>query len=66
MVAVKKITDKAVKVDSNFTVNMYDNGYMLEIYGDNKKNDGVTVRILANTLEELLVLVKEACEMDRR
>ena len=64
--AVKKISDKAVKVDSYFNVQMYDNGYMLEIYGENKKNDGVTVKILANTLDELIVLVKEACEMDRR
>ena len=64
--AVKKISDKLSKVNDSFTINMYDNGYMLEIYGENKKNDGVTVKILANTLEELLVLVKEACEMDRR
>lgn len=64
--AVKKIGDKVVKVDSYFTVNIYDNGFMLEIYGDNKKGDGVTVKILANTLPELVELVREACEMERR
>lgn len=64
--AVKKISDKLVKVDSYFNVNIYDNGYMLEIYGDNKKGDGVHAKILANTLPELVELVKEACEMDRR
>lgn len=64
--AVKKIGDKVTKVDTYFTVNVYDNGYMLEIYGDNKKGDGVTVKILANTLPELVELVKEACEMEKR
>lgn len=64
--AVKKIGDKIVKADSYFTVNVYDNGYMLEIYGDNKKGEGVTAKVLANTLPELVDLVKEACEMERR
>lgn len=64
--AVKKISDKVVKVSDSFTVNMYDNGYMVEIWGDNKKGDGLTVKIMANTLDELLDLVREACEMERR
>ena len=63
---IKKISDKAVKIDSYFNIQMYDNGFMLEIYGDNKKGDGVNVKILANTLDELVTLVKEACEMERR
>ena len=64
--AVKKLSDKIVKADSYFTVNIYDNGYMLEMYGDNKKGDGVQAKILANTLPELIELVKEACEMEKR
>lgn len=63
---IKKISDKAVKIDSYFNIQMYDNGFMLEIYGDNEKGDGVNVKILANTLDELVTLVKEACEMERR
>ena len=31
MAKVTKISDKLAKVNDNFTVNMYDNGYMLEI-----------------------------------
>lgn len=63
---IKKISDKVMKADGYFTINIYDNGYMLEIYGENKKSEGQNVKILANTLPELIELVKEACEMERR
>jgi len=31
--SVSKISDKLTKVNENFTVQMYDNGYMFEISG---------------------------------
>lgn len=64
--AITRISDKAVKVNDSFTVNMYDNGYMVEIGGDDADGNWVTVKILANTLDELVELVREACEMDRK
>ena len=62
---VSKISDKLVKVNDNFTVHMYDNGFMVEAGGRNKKGDYVTARILCSSTDEVLSLVREACEMDR-
>lgn len=63
--AVNKLSDKLTKVNESFTVNMYDNGFMVEVGGRNKKGDYVNAKILCNTLDEMLSLVKEAGEMDR-
>ena len=62
---VTKLSDKLTKVNESFTINMYDNGFMVEAGGRNKKGDYVSAKILCNTLDEVLSLVKEAGEMDR-
>lgn len=62
---VSKLGDKLTKVNESFTINMYDNGFMVEAGGRNKKGDYVNAKILCNTLDEVLALVKEAGEMDR-
>ena len=62
---VSKISDKLIKVNENFSINMYDNGFMVEVGGRNKKTDYVTARILCSTLEEVQALVAEACVMER-
>jgi hypothetical protein len=62
---VNKLGDKLTKVNESFTINMYDNGFMVEVSGRNKKGDYVNAKILCNTLDEMLTLVKEAGEMDR-
>lgn len=62
---VTKISDKLIKVNDNFSVHMYDNGFMVEVSGRNKKSDYVSARILCSTLEEVQALVAEACVMER-
>lgn len=62
---VTKLSDKLVKVNENFSINMYDNGFMVEIGGRNKKTDYVNAKILCSTLEEVQALVAEACTMER-
>ena len=62
---VSKISDKLVKVNENFSINMYDNGFMVEAGGRNKKGDYVQAKILCINVDEVLSLVREACEMDR-
>ena len=59
--AVKKISDKLNKVNDSFTINMYDNGFMMEIGEDN----WTQAKIMVTSLEELNALMKEASEMDR-
>lgn len=54
-----KITDKLVKVDNTFTVNKYDNGYMVEIGGRNSGDDWANVKIICNTLDDVVALLNE-------
>lgn len=51
--------NKMAKVTDSFTVNRYENGFMMEVSGRNKKDDWVTSKILCNTEEDLVQLIKE-------
>ena len=62
--SVNKLSDKLTKVNESFSINRYDNGFMVEAGGRNKKGDYVNAKIVAGTVEEVLALVKEALEMD--
>ena len=64
-VAVKTISDKLVKVNENFTINMYDNGFMIEVGGRDHENEWKTAKIMVTTVDELVALVREAAEMER-
>jgi len=63
--SVKKLSDKLIKVNENFTINMYDNGYMIEVGGRDDEDNWKTAKIMVGTVEELLVLVREATEIER-
>ena len=63
--SVKKLSDKLTKVNENFTINMYDNGYMIEVGGRDNEDNWKTAKIIVDTVEELLVLVREATEIER-
>ena len=62
---VNKLSDKLTKVNENFTINMYDNGYMIEVGGRDDEDNWKTAKIMVGTVEELLVLVREATEIER-
>ena len=63
---VKKISDKLKNVNDSFTVNMYDNGFMLEIGGQDHTETWSQAKIMVSTVDELCALIKEASEMDRQ
>ena len=63
--AVKNISDKLTKVNENFTINMYDNGFMIDIGGRDHENEWKSAKIMVRTVEELVALVREAVEMER-
>ena len=60
-----KIENKLAKISDSFTVNMYDNGFMFEVSGRDHDGDWVSAKILCNTLEDLVPLIKEAAAMER-
>jgi hypothetical protein len=63
--SVNKLSDKLIKVNESFTINMYDNGYMIEVGGRDDEDNWKTAKILVSTVDELLVLVREATEIER-
>ncbi len=65
MAKVTKISDKLAKVDDNFTVNMFDNGFMIEVGGRNSDDDWANAKIMCNSVEELVALIQEAASMER-
>jgi len=60
-----QLENKLTKINDNFTVYMYDNGYMLEIGGRNEQEEWTTAKILCNSLDELVALITEATSMER-
>ena len=62
---ISKLADKLDKVNESFTVNMYDNGFMIEVGGRDSDDEWKNAKIMVPTVEELLVLVKEATELTR-
>ena len=50
---------KLTKVNDSFSINRYDNGWMVEVSGRDKKQDYKTAKIMCSTEEELLAVVKE-------
>ena len=63
--SISKIGDKLAKVNESFTVNMYDNGFMFEIGGRDKDDEWKNAKIMVQSVDELVALVKEAADMER-
>lgn len=60
-----KVKDILKKVDENFTVNIYSNGYMFEVSGRNEDDDWASAKIVCNTIDEVIALVKETVTLPR-
>ena len=50
---------KLAKVNENISINRYDNGWMVEVGGRDAESDWKTCKILCNTEEEMIAVVKE-------
>jgi hypothetical protein len=50
---------KLAKVNESITINRYDNGFMVEVGGRDQESDWKTAKVLCNTEEEMLAVVKE-------
>ena len=55
---------KLSKVNESITINRYDNGFMVEVGGRDDDNDWKTAKVLCNSVEEMLEVVKEWNSMD--
>jgi hypothetical protein len=52
------------KVNESITINRYDNGWMVEVGGRDADNEWKNCKIVCNTEEEVLSVVKEYNSMD--
>lgn len=55
---------KLHKVSDTFTVNRYDNGWMLEFSGQDKNENWKNSKVVCNTEKELFDLIKEYNSID--
>jgi len=62
-IKMKNKLNKLDKVNESFTVNRYDNGFMIEVGGRDKENDWKNCKILCGTEDELFEVIKEALEL---
>lgn len=51
--------DKLVKVNESISINRYDNGWMVEIGGRNKKEEWANTKTMCATEDEVLAIIKE-------
>lgn len=56
---VTKIGDKLSTVNDSFTINRFDNGFMVEVSGRDANEDWKTVKIVAEGEAALFALIKE-------
>jgi len=51
--------DKLAKVNESITLNRYDNGWMIEIGGRDKKEEWKNTKTMCNTEDEVIAVIKE-------
>lgn len=56
---------KLAKVNESFTVNRYDNGFMIEVGGRDNNNDWKNCKIMCSTREDLFKVINEALDMEK-
>ena len=56
--------NKLSKVNESITLNRYDNGFRVEVGGRDSENDRKTAKVLCNTEEEMIAVVKEWNSME--
>ena len=54
---------KLSKVNESFTVNRYDNGFMIEVGGRDEQGDWKNAKVLCGSEDELFEVIKEALTM---
>jgi hypothetical protein len=59
------VSDKLTKVSDSFTINMYDNGYMVEVSGRDSDGEWKTAKVLCQNLDQVIAIVTEVTEMER-
>jgi hypothetical protein len=62
---INKISDKLTTVNDNFSITMYDNGFLIDIGGKADEDEWRSAKIMVPDVDRLLELVREAVTMPR-
>lgn len=65
MAKAAKISDKLSKVSECVNIYFYDNAYMVEASGRDKKDDWASVKLVCKDLDEVQKLLVEVESLDR-
>jgi hypothetical protein len=60
-----KLSDKLKKCSDSLTVNMYDNGYMVEVSGRDSQDEWKSAKIMCQSLDQVNAVIAEAASMPR-
>jgi hypothetical protein len=60
-----QLANKLTKANDSLTVNLFDNGFMVEVSGQDQESDWKTAKIMCATLEEVFAVITEASNMER-
>ena len=63
--AILQPSDKLSKADESLTLYKYDNGYMIEVGGRDSKDEWVVAKILANSLDDVFLIIKDVDSLPR-
>jgi hypothetical protein len=58
------IGDKLAKVNDSYTINRYDNGFMVEVGGRDEEGDWKTSKVICNTEEDLITVIKQVNKLE--
>jgi hypothetical protein len=59
------LSDKLTKADDSVSIQIFDNGFMVEVSGRDAEDDWATAKVMCATLDEVNAVVAEAAEMER-
>lgn len=59
MAKATKISDKLAKVGEQISIYFYDNAYMVEANGRDKKDDWCSIKLMCKDLDEVQTLLRE-------
>jgi len=63
--AVTYASEKLKKVDESYTINKYDNGYMIEVSGRDENDDWATAKIIALSFDEVIEIIEDVDTLPR-
>ena len=53
------------KINESITINFYDNGFMLEVTGEDKNDNWIVAKIVSPTLSEMFTLIEQASALKK-